>query len=49
MIREKLADDGDSEKIQEELFKFFESLGIKKEDRAFSGYDILILQKNAGT
>lgn len=42
---EKLADEGDSSLIQEELFVFFESLGIKREDRAFVGYDVLILEK----
>ncbi|OHA19924.1 MAG: hypothetical protein A2836_00170 [Candidatus Taylorbacteria bacterium RIFCSPHIGHO2_01_FULL_45_63] len=42
---EKLAEEGDSEKIQEDLFRFFESVGIKKEDRVFSGYDILMMQK----
>ena len=42
---EKMAE-GDGEKIQEELFIFFESIGIKQEDRAFSGYDILMIQKS---
>ena len=42
---EKLATEGDSEQVQEELFKFFESIGIKKEDRVFLGYDNLILSK----
>ena len=42
---EKLTEEGDSEAIQAELFKFFESIGITKEDRVFSGYDILMLQK----
>lgn len=44
---EKLTESGDSEKIQEELFKFFESLGISRTDRAVSGYDILMMQKNS--
>jgi adenylate cyclase class 2 len=43
---EKLTEEGDSEKIQTELFDFFLSLGISKEDRVFSGYDILMFQKN---
>ena len=34
---------GDATKIQNGLFTFFESLGIKKEDRVMSGYDILTL------
>jgi adenylate cyclase class 2 len=42
---EKLTKEGDSEKIQEELFTFFETLGIKREDRMMSGYDILIMQR----
>ena len=42
---EKLTKDGDSDKIQEELFKFFESLGISRTDRVMSGYDILMLQE----
>jgi adenylate cyclase class IV len=42
---EKLSEEGDSEKIQEELFIFFESLGIQKPDREIFGYDILMLQK----
>ena len=41
---EKLSEDGDSEKIQDELFAFFMTLGIAEEDRATVGYDILILQ-----
>ncbi len=43
---EKLAEEGDSQEIQEELFKFFESIGIAREDRVLFGYDILTLQKN---
>ena len=42
---EKLTIEGDSEKIQEELFKFFLSIGILPEDRLFSGYDILMWKK----
>ena len=42
---EKLTEDGDAEAIQEDLFTFFQSLGIKKEDRVMVGYDILMLQK----
>lgn len=43
---EKLCKDGDSDKIQDELFKFLESLGVKKSDRVFKGYDSLIFEKN---
>lgn len=42
---EKLTPDGDAEKIQEELFKFFEKIGISRDDRVTVGYDILMLQK----
>lgn len=42
---EKLTEEGDSEIIQEELFKFLESVGIDRKDRVTSGYDILILEK----
>lgn len=43
---EKLTESGDSETIQEEMFKFFESIGITRADRVMSGYDILMLEKN---
>ena len=42
---EKLSKDGDAETIQEELFKFFETLGISRADRVTKGYDILLLEK----
>ena len=42
---ERLAEEGDSESMQEEMFRFFESLGIKKEDRMRSGYDILMFEQ----
>jgi len=42
---EKLVEDGDAEKIQEELFNFFETIGISRDDRIVFGYDILMLQK----
>jgi adenylate cyclase, class 2 len=42
---EKLTQEGDSEKIQEELFEFFKSLGISTEDRVLSGYDTLMLSR----
>lgn len=43
---EKLVEDGDAKHIQEELFSFFESIGINREDHVLVGYDILTLQKN---
>ena len=42
---EKLTENGDDIKIQEELFQFFISLGINREDRVSKGYDILMLEK----
>lgn len=36
---------GDSEKIQEELLTFLETLGVKREDQSPSGYDRLIRKK----
>ncbi len=38
---EKLTKEGNVEEIQEELFRFFESIGISRSDRVTSGYDIL--------
>ena len=43
---EKLSEDADSLKTQEELFRFLESLGLKREDRIFKGYDTLMYGKN---
>jgi adenylate cyclase class 2 len=43
---EKLTEEGDSRAIQEEMFKFLESIGIDSKDRVNSGYDILMLEKN---
>lgn len=42
---EKLTENGDAQKIQEELFQFFVSLGITAADRVTKGYDILMLEK----
>ena len=41
---EKLTEDGDAEKIQEELFGFFASLGIVEADRVTKGYDLLMFE-----
>lgn len=43
---EKLAEDGNSEQIQNELFNILISLGIKPENRVIYGYDILMLNQN---
>lgn len=42
---EKISDE-DGEKVQNELFDFLQTLGVKKEDRVFNGYDTLIWLKN---
>ena len=42
---EKMSDE-DGEKIQNELFEFLETIGIKKEDRVLKGYDTLLWEKN---
>jgi adenylate cyclase class 2 len=39
---EKIADDMDSEKIQDEMFSLLLSFGVKKEDRVMVGYDVLM-------
>lgn len=41
---ESITDEGDAGSIQEEMFSFLESLGVKREDRVFEGYDILMLK-----
>ncbi|MDP3762811.1 MAG: CYTH domain-containing protein, partial [bacterium] len=46
---ETFSDDGDPEKIQEEIFKFLLSLGVKPEDRVREGYDTLVYLKNLKT
>ena len=46
---EKLSADGNAEEIQEELFRFFETLGISRVDRITKGYDILLLEQQYQT
>ena len=41
---EKISSDS-GEVVQQELFRFLESLGVKKEDQVFQGYDILLHRK----
>jgi adenylate cyclase, class 2 len=36
---------GDGDVVQEELFRFLESLGVKREDRVMNGYDTLMYMK----
>ncbi|MES2215814.1 MAG: class IV adenylate cyclase [Patescibacteria group bacterium] len=42
---EEMSNDVDVEKIQEELFEFFKTLGVEEKDRVHVGYDVLMLQK----
>lgn len=39
---EKLSTEEHGERVQEELFVFLESVGVKRDDRVFHGYDILL-------
>ncbi len=43
---EKISENEDANKIQDELFDFLLTLGIKKEDRVLVGYDVLIYLKD---
>lgn len=43
---EKITEEADAGKIQEELFMFLESLGVKRDDRVTNGYDTLIYLRN---
>lgn len=43
---EKITDEADAEKVQNELFAFLEGLGVKREDRIFDGYDTLLYLKS---
>ncbi len=42
---EKIAENENAEMVQEELFNFLESLGVKREDRITNGYDTLVYRK----
>lgn len=41
---ETLTEEADSEAVQDKMFQFFLSLGVKPEDRVWSGYDILMME-----
>ncbi len=43
---ERIADDSNAEAIQNELFEFLKSLGIRPEDRVINGYDTLVYRKS---
>ena len=42
---EKITDDEDADKVQNELFAFLEELGVSKNDRETHGYDTLVYLK----
>lgn len=44
---EKITEDVDAAEVQEELFQFLESLGIKRQDRVMNGYDTLVYKKQS--
>jgi adenylate cyclase class 2 len=41
--------DGDGEEVQNELFIFLETLGVKREDRVMNGYDTMVYLKNGSS
>lgn len=43
---ESLVKDGNSLKIQSEMFEFLETLGVNKSDQVFEGYDTMIFKQN---
>ncbi len=43
---EKIAEDVEAEKVQNELFAFLETLGIDENDRVINGYDTLVYRKS---
>ncbi len=38
--------EGDGDAVQEELFNFLETLGVKRDDRVINGYDTLMYRHN---
>ncbi len=42
---EKITDDEDAEHVQEELFRFLESIGVQRKDRELRGYDTLMYRR----
>ena len=44
---EKLTDEDDGEKVQEELMLMLEELGVSRDDRVFKGYDTLLATEKA--
>jgi len=46
---EKITDEKNAVEVQNKLFEFLESLGVKREDRVTNGYDTLIYLKQLKT
>ena len=46
---EKITDEKNADEVQNKLFEFLESLGVKREDRVTNGYDTLIYLKQLDT
>ena len=46
---EKITDEKNADEVQNKLFEFLESLGVKREDRVTNGYDTLIYLKQLKT
>lgn len=42
---EKITNDDNAEEVQEGLFQFLESLGVKREDGVTNGYDTMVYKK----
>ena len=42
---EKITDNEDADKVQDELFNFLETLGVSKDNREIHGYDTLVYLK----
>jgi adenylate cyclase class 2 len=45
---ETIAADGNAEEIQNTMFSFLETVGVKKENRVLVGYDTLLIEKAYG-
>jgi hypothetical protein len=41
-----LAEEADSQVVQDELFRFLKTLGVEEQDRVHDGYDVLIAKLN---
>lgn len=44
-VEEIIKDNGDSLRVQKELWNFLSSIGVKEEDRVVNGYDVLMYKE----